>query len=936
MFVKGKLFMDKKVLRYNFWAKKREEKGQFLWLPLMQHLEDTKNVAGLLWEHWLGDSQKKVIETSLTSEFREDDSGKHLVQFLAAIHDLGKATPAFQCQKGYANSEDLDIRLLENLEYSGFKGISTEQLASPRKSHHSIAGQYLLYTYGVKEDIATIIGGHHGKPIDDDLEYKNQKSYKSNYFQSEKPESAIYQKWEQAQKDIFDWALKVSGFKSVKELPKVKQPAQVILSGLLIMADWIASNEHYFPLISIEDEEVNRTNRTENGFNKWKQSSLWEPRYNSNFKDIYQGRFGFTPRNVQTVLSETITDLEKPGIVILEAPMGVGKTEAALVAAEQLAAKTGRSGLFFGLPTQATSNGIFPRIENWLESVARESDEDISIHLVHGKAQLNDNFSNLAKNVNVDDSENGSVIVNQWFSGRKTTSLDDFVVGTVDQFLMVALKQKHLALRHLGFSKKVVVIDEVHAYDAYMSQYLLKAVKWMGAYGVPVIILSATLPAERREQLVKNYMKGMGKKWNKEERKTLSQSLKTTAYPLITYNDGFEIEQIKAFQKNINKEITVYKLKEEELLKTVEEQISDGGVVGIIVNTVRRAQELAQIFAEKFSEDMVEVLHSSFIATERVQKEKELLQMIGKNAHRPYRKIIIGTQVIEQSLDIDFDVLISDLAPMDLLIQRMGRLHRHEITRPQNHVFPKFYVLGTNDNLEFEEGSSFVYGDYLLARTQYYLPDSVNFPKDISILVQKVYNIDLDIDYLDEVLNGKYHIARQEHNDKTNRKESKAKNYRIADPILKERGRYKENLIGWLKNPNPDDSEERAYVQVRDIEDTIEIIALKEVDEGYGLFGENIDISQHITDFDIAKKVAQNTLRLPMVLSKSYNVDKTIEELEKYNRIYLNDWRNSSWLKGALGIIFDKNNEYVINDYKIRYNEKYGVEVERIEKIEQI
>ncbi|MCB5082603.1 CRISPR-associated helicase Cas3' [Streptococcus mutans] len=929
--------MGNKEIKYNLWAKKQEDHGKFLWLPLIQHLEDTKNITGLLWEHWLGEGQKKLIENSLKSDFQTDHLGKKIAQFLAATHDLGKATPAFQTQKGYANSEDLDIILLENLEQSGFEGISNVLLASPRKSHHSIAGQYLLYTYGVREDIATIIGGHHGKPIDDDLEYENQKSYQNNYFQSEDSNSTIYQKWNQVQRDIFGWALESSGFKSVEALPKIKQPAQVILSGLLIMSDWIASNERYFPLVGIDDSvDFNQTDRTKYGFTEWKKTSLWEPEDIVDIDHIYKKRFDFGPRNVQSVLSESIVNSKKPGIYILEAPMGIGKTEAALVAAEKLAAKTGRNGIFFGLPTQATSNGIFTRIEKWVESIKNDSRENVSIHLVHGKAALNEEFASLPKgnDINMDDPENGSVIVNEWFSGRKTSSLDDFVVGTVDQFLMVALKQKHLALRHLGFSKKVVVIDEVHAYDAYMSQYLLEAIKWMGAYGVPVVILSATLPAEKREELLKSYMRGAGKKWDKNESKKLSQDLKTNAYPLITYSDASEVHQIKTFEDSISKEISIIRLEENQLSKTVEKSIMNGGVIGIIVNTVKRAQELARYFSEKFGEGVVEVLHSSFIATERIRKEKELLTMIGKEAQRPARKIIIGTQVIEQSLDIDFDVLISDLAPMDLLIQRIGRLHRHEINRPQQHKNPKFYVLGVNDNLEFEEGSSFVYGDFLLARTQYYLPDSINLPEDISILVQKVYDINLDIAYPDEKLDEKYQVAKREYKNIIDGKKRKAKNYRIEDPVLKESRSHKENLIGWLKNPNPDDSEEKAYAQVRDIEDTIEVIALKETGEGYRLFGEARDISKFITDFNTAKSVAKNTLRLPMVLSKSYNIDKSIEELEKYNKANLNTWRDSPWLKGSLGIIFDQNNEYVVNGYKIRYNERYGVEIERVEKSE--
>ena len=176
----------------------------------------------------------------------------------------------------------------------------------------------------------------------------------------------------------------------------------------------------------------------------------------------------------------------------LEATTGIGKTEAALVAAEELAYKTGRSGLFFGLPTQATSNGIFPRIVDWMNKLEKldmlqndntDKCDDLyecemeehnkSIRLCHGKAYLNEVFRSLASSINVDESENGisesEIIVNQWFSGRKTAVLDDFVVGTVDQLLMMSLKQKHLALRHLGLSKKVVIIDEVHAYDASVS-----------------------------------------------------------------------------------------------------------------------------------------------------------------------------------------------------------------------------------------------------------------------------------------------------------------------------------------------------------------------------------------------------------------------------------------------------------------------------------
>ena len=139
-----------------------------------------------------------------------------------------------------------------------------------------------------------------------------------------------------------------------------------------------------------------------------------------------------------------------------------------------------------------------------------------------------------------------------------------------------------------------------------------------------------------------------------------------------------------------------------------------------------------------------------------------------------------------------------------------------------------------------------------------------------------------------------------------------------------------------MKNLHPNDSEEKSNAQVRDVEDTIEVIALKKMSDGYSLFIENQDISQNIDNPSVAKKVAQNTLRLPMSLSKGYNIDQTIEELERYNNSYLSQWRNSSWLKGALGIIFDENNEFILNGFKLLYDKKYGITTERLNKNESI
>ncbi|KGF11167.1 hypothetical protein HMPREF1639_07645 [Peptostreptococcus sp. MV1] len=275
-----------------FWAKKKESNGRFLWLPLIQHLEDTGGVSVLLWEHWLSDGQRRFIKDSLS--IKSEDVARSLVKFIGMVHDIGKATPVFQTMKGYSNSGELDLLLLEKLERAGFRDITNLILASPKSSRHEITGEYLLSLFGVENDIGSIIGGHHGKTIDSESTYKKQASYEANLYQDEDEGNSTRNLWIRSQKQIFEYALKSCGYKSVEELPKIEQPAQILLLGLLIMADWITSNEEYFPLIDIfEDSVLDKDKRIFNGFLSWKGSDIWCPQRIRNYVDLYKNRFGF-------------------------------------------------------------------------------------------------------------------------------------------------------------------------------------------------------------------------------------------------------------------------------------------------------------------------------------------------------------------------------------------------------------------------------------------------------------------------------------------------------------------------------------------------------------------------------------------------------------------------------------------------------------------
>lgn len=926
----------------SLWAKKnRNASGMCEWLPLSVHLNDTMEVCRLIWDHWLSDGVKEFMINSIktngeVSNFDDREKpARSLCAFLGAVHDIGKANPYFQLKKSFRRDEELDGQILEKLKSAGFKELDKFYTATELKESHQSMGQFMLVKRGVNMTVADIVGAHHGRPMPIT---KGMDISKTNFFyQVNDANSEIYKTWMDIHDELFNRALEAAGYESVDEIPLISQPAQVLFSALLIMADWITSNEKYFPLIDIASFDVSNT-RVEEGYIKWRndRTEIWSPDF-VDVNKIYEERFKlsggakFVPRDAQRKITEVIEKTKEPGIIIFEAPMGMGKTEAALVAVEQLAKKTGRTGMFFGLPTQATSNGIFSRVSAWLENLTDDVSSERSVRLIHGKAALNKEFSDLPKSRNIHEEETNdknTVSVNDWFSGRKLSMLDDFTVGTIDQFLLVALKQKHLMLRHLGFANKVVVIDEVHAYDAYMGVYLYQAIKWMGAYGVPVVVLSATLPIEKRNELVNNYLEGKDIFLEDGEAELPEEFYKNESYPLLTLTDGEKVIQFEDFEKEVGTDFEIYKLSksESEDIAGLIKNITNEGVVGVIVNTVRKAQEYARICSEVFGENNVFLLHSSFIATDRYKKEEELLKTIGKNGDRPKFKIVIGTQVIEQSLDIDFDVLITELAPMDLILQRMGREHRHKNNkRPAHLATPKVYVLNSTE-YDFDKRSTYVYDEYLLFRTEYFLPEKINLPNDISHLVQLVYSKkELT---LDNKIVEIYNEYRNKFIKNKKEKEFKAKGYRIDCPIAPDFSE-EDLIVKWIEHPKnvAELSEVKASAQVRDSDESIEIIALKKCEGGYEFFDEEGLLD--ITDNKTAMKMAQHTLRLPRQVFYEMGIDKVIKVLEDYYNENLSDWGSQSWLKNNLGIVFDENGEFKIFDKILKYDQKYGLIVEK-------
>lgn len=900
------------------WAKLSRQNDD--WLPLYVHMSDSAEMAQLLWLHWLPDGVKRLF-IKLTPK------ADALFVFLAAAHDLGKASPVFQ---GLLNNKSAAILIENRLKDANLPPLPS-MIAKCPYSHAHIS-QLIIMQNKLPRHLGIILGGHHGMPPSP-AAIENLESYPTHTGRNN-------QAWVNVQNELFEYALKLSGL-STAELCNIKPNAelQMLLTGLVIMVDWLVSDADKFPYIGPGENCTAQSSfqRANAAWENLEYSHCWEPLDEDTLGkyDLYEERFGLDPRPNQQITAAKALEITTPGIVILEAPMGEGKTESALVMAEIFAAKTGRSGVFFTLPTQATSNGIFPRMLKWIEAL--ETDGIHSITLAHGKAMFNELYQGLWPQNKPSESYNeNSVCINEWFYGRKKGLLADFAVGTIDQLLMAGLKQRHLALRHLGLANKVVIIDECHAYDAYMNSYLYKALNWLGKMQVPVIVLSATLPGHTRQKLMEAYLlenftpKTETLPWRKAEKKETSPPawIDSTAYPILTYSDGNNVEQLHLPLSNRKLKVKTQIFDIAEIENKLDELLINGGCVGIIVNTVARAQEVYTKLAAHFGNDIVKLLHSRFMPFDRAKKEDELRQLLGPNNERPHKLIVVGTQVIEQSLDIDFDVLFSDICPMDLLIQRIGRLHRHNRTRPAGLTDACCFVTGVKND-GFEKGSEAVYGQYMLMNTLALLPQKLNLPEDICGLVQKAYaknGLNLNTP--------EYATAKKKHDDHNAKKESKARCFQINAPDMSV-------ITGLLDTGvNEDANGQKARAAVRDTYDSVEVLVLYRRNNNklytipWGPSG-NMELPKETTPPDeLARALASATLVLPAILTANWNIDDTIRQLEEANlKLNISAWQQSHWLKDELFLVLDENFKTELCGYELHYDQNLGLATQKISEV---
>ncbi len=664
--------------------------------PLWEHLLE----AGIFAKIAMTESAyQRVIDIlyAMVSDIPKDqliDS----ISYLAAMHDIGKVSPYFQA-KIDADEETL---------------FGATQIPDTRFRHEKYS-QYLLKSsilprYGISRktarSLAAIIGDHHQCKPDNDGD---------NF-----PVDTNVQQLEQAIDDLEKYIASIFPFTTFAIRPEHSNDFCQIISGLVRLSDWSVSSFAYeLSSDGKTDEEYARSviDKCRQYFADGKLEQ-WEPRTHYGYADLYQTFTDGTTslRPLQEKMVEVIDSHPSAGCIIIESEPGSGKTEAGLYAAMNLLKTQGLQGLYFALPTGATAEAMLPRLQSLKDQTGSWDDTDLKLLTSFAWMQHSSDDTDAKKD---------------WTKSGPRKLFSKLACGTVDQLMAAGERLKAGDMRLLALSNKAIIIDEFHAYDAYMLDILLMILRWAKALSVPVIILSATLRQDSLRKICSIYSKN-------------ATDILSNAYPLITVADNGQIEQHEC-KSTFHKTYPIATVDQDNLISKILDSVQNGGNTVYIANTVNRALETYENLLQLKSGDTE--LHIYTASTTPKNKEgmgADLVYRYGKAGKsagkRPRKSILIATQIMEMSMDVDFDTMFSDLAPADSILQRIGRMRRHDDAGTvRENGFKSVFYLVLPDKLRGKW--ALPYSEAVLTATEGVVSrmSQISVPEDIRPLIEQTY-----------------------------------------------------------------------------------------------------------------------------------------------------------------------------------------------------
>ena len=608
------------------WAKTAPKKS------LINHMLETGIVAGCLTD--TNGIYHPVLNRLSEITGYDSDTLLAKIVFICAIHDIGKIHPTFQGR----DEETLEVLRQENLN----------QMSFDTRFRHEQYGANIFDRLSVEDVdiknsdiIAQIIRMHHQK--------EQKKNSDIDIIKIDDKEKA--KKWRHIQNEIYDYIKNVFRFDNLNLINKNINKSELFvvqnaILGIMITADWIASNSYVFDNQQYENVDEFLESRKTQALKFLNNEGLI--RQQIPVMQDFRSAFGFNGRPVQNDV-EKIVHKNDIKCMLIESDCGSGKTEAALYAAAVLGNRSGLSGIYMGLPTGVSAEAIQNRVDEFLTS--------------HG---MRNTKLYTSKSMLLREPDKKPI----WTDISRQRLLASSAVGTVDQVMTAARLVRFESVRMDGLASKVLIIDEIHAYDAYMLAVIKDLLKICGELGVPVIMLSATLPISTKNDLLGVLCDGDIELHN--------------GYPMISYvtKDGMVHEHVSHQympDKKISCELLPILNDNDKIARYAVDAVKDGGCECVIMNTVADAICVYdKIKKNKKNDCKIILYHSRMTINARDKTSRKILAMCGKDrTKRPERVIIVGTQVLEQSLDIDVDYMITAICPIDLLFQRIGRYHRH-------------------------------------------------------------------------------------------------------------------------------------------------------------------------------------------------------------------------------------------------------------------
>jgi CRISPR-associated endonuclease/helicase Cas3 len=656
------------------WAKLEFEEGKAIgWRSLVDHCLDVAFVFRLLIKNHL--LRKRMAKLAGCSDLSPDQCEK--LACCAALHDLGKANIGFQ------NKKQLDKRTTAGHLCEALSILDHDNKETAQRWIEAADLSYFLTWFEQEDDLVQMLWAlfsHHGTPIHPTSEFPNHLWREKNGYD---PIKEIFESVTQI-KDHF-------GFSDNGDLLPANPPFIHAFLGLLTLADWIGSDTRFFPLYSLNNYgPISSEIRAESAALALQRIGLsmdTQSREGSMDIQTFKALFGFEPRPAQAAaLDEPLPT--RDSLKILEADTGSGKTEMALAWFLRLYQAGEVDGLYFALPTRAAATQMYERVVRFAER-AFGTDAPQVILAVPGY------FTSESQGIQGDENRYSETdfLDRHWAAEHPKRFLAGrLVVGTVDQILLSGLQVRHSHLRAAALLRHLLIVDEVHASDAYMTTILESVLKRHLAAGGHALLLSATLADEARQRFIRP---------GSFSEPASPEEAKSQPYPALwSANLGATPSPRKVSPHAEDKEIfhTLQPLmsEPEEIALLARKAAESGARVGILRNTVTEAVN-TQLALERVCHteqlftccNVAAPHHGRFTREDRALLDRELERNLLLDG--PF--VVSATQTIEQSLDIDFDLLITDICPIDILIQRMGRLHRHKRDRPRDYQIPSAHIL---------------------------------------------------------------------------------------------------------------------------------------------------------------------------------------------------------------------------------------------------